>query len=325
MRVRAYCLLSGGIDSILAVKLLQLQGIETIGLHFKSFFFDKSSVIEQMGKDLNFEIRNIDITSEHLEILKNPRYGYGKTMNPCIDCHSLMAKKAGDLLDLSKKEFLCTGEVLGQRPMSQNKNALLVVEKNSFKKGLLLRPLSAKLMRPTIPEELGWVNRDLLLDIVGRRRERQMQLLKEWNIPLYASPGGGCKLTEATFTQRIKVLKDRGDLESPDLVKALSFGRLLDMGEHRYMIVSRKEREGIALQKIPADFLMLGGDTMGPAIIGWGNFSGEDILFAGRVFSFYAKHKGLKSVKVLLDYQKEIEIPAFDPVLMDQEIKKRIL
>lgn len=317
-------MISGGVDSILAVKLLQLQGIETVGIHFKSFFFDKSQMAQKMADDLRFELKIIDFTQEHLEIVKNPKYGYGKAINPCVDCHALMFKIAGSLLNPDKNEFLATGEVLKQRPMSQNKNALDLVEKLSGKRGYVLRPLSAKLMPITVPEQKGWVNRDLLLDISGRRREPQLKLLKQYQMPIYAWPAGGCKLTEVNFSKRVHHLKIKNNLNNTDFIKAISYGRVIEIAEGKYVVISRKEQEGNILETIPADIFLKGFDVNGPIVKGWGKFNDQEMHFVSEIFSLYSKAKGLNKISVQAN-AKIWEVEPINVPHITQEIKKRIL
>jgi tRNA-specific 2-thiouridylase len=179
--LRALSLFSGGLDSQLAVKIIQEQGIEVIGLHFTTPFFGGSREISKAASDLGIEFREIDISEDYIpRVLLNPVYGYGKNFNPCIDCHAYMLNWAGKLMKEYEASFIITGEVVGQRPMSQNRSALNAVDKLSGYKGLVLRPLSARLLEESIPEKEGWVDREQLLDINGRGRIRQMELALEW-------------------------------------------------------------------------------------------------------------------------------------------------
>ncbi len=199
-KVKALVLFSGGLDSILATLVLREQGIEVKGVCFKSCFFGcRQAQIE--ARKIGLKLHIIDISEEHLNLTKNPPSGYGKHLNPCIDCHALMIKKAGELARVSGYDFVATGEVLGQRPFSQNKAALERVKKIS---GVdVLRPLSAKLLGETEAEKNGLVNREKLLDIFGRSRQRQQELIKKYNIQEYPSSAGGCLLTDPSFSRRL--------------------------------------------------------------------------------------------------------------------------
>jgi len=240
-------LLSGGLDSILAVKILEEQGIKIKGLGFKSYFFNEKPA-EKAAKELNIPIKIINFSKEHLSLVKKPKYGYGKRMNPCIDCRILMLKKAKKIMLREKFDFVATGEVLGERPMSQNPKSLKLVEKKSGLKGYLLRPLSAKLLEPTIPEKKGLIKREGLLDISGRSRKRQLKLAKNFKIKFYPSPAGGCLLTDLEFSKRLKDLFEKhprcqgGDIE------------LLKLGRHFWqnktkIIVGRNEEENKKIRK----------------------------------------------------------------------------
>ncbi|MGA7875473.1 MAG: tRNA 4-thiouridine(8) synthase ThiI, partial [Desulfoferrobacter sp.] len=180
-------LLSGGLDSILAVKVLQQQDLDLIGIIFSTPFFGPKPGVDYEGM-LSIPVMVLDIGEKHLEMLKKPVYGYGSQMNPCIDCHGLMLREAGRIMEQEDADFLFTGEVLGQRPMSQRRDSLRSVEKLSGYLGRVLRPLSAKLLAPTIVELEGLVDRGLLLDIHGRSRKKQMTLVKQFGLKDYPQP-----------------------------------------------------------------------------------------------------------------------------------------
>ncbi|MBW2559118.1 MAG: tRNA 4-thiouridine(8) synthase ThiI, partial [Deltaproteobacteria bacterium] len=175
LKVKGIALISGGLDSILAVKVVQEQGIEVQGVAFETPFFSADSALEAC-KAIDLPLSVVDITREHLVMLRAPRYGYGKNMNPCIDCHILMLKKAGEKMESENADFIFTGEVLGQRPMSQGKQSLHIVAKRSGYQEYIVRPLSAGLLPETKPEMEGKIDRQRLLDIQGRSRKRQMEL-----------------------------------------------------------------------------------------------------------------------------------------------------
>ena len=190
---RALAMISGGLDSILAAKLIKEQGIDVIGICFKSYFFSEESA-KKMTKQIDIPLVVVDFSPEHLELVKNPKHGRGKNMNPCIDCHSMMMNYAGELLEKYEADFIITGEVLNQRPMSQNRQALDIVKKESGFKDKILRPLCAKNLQPTEMELNGLVDREKLMKISGRSRKIQMALAEEWGIKEYPSPAGGCRL-----------------------------------------------------------------------------------------------------------------------------------
>lgn len=258
---------SGGLDSILAAKLLQEQNIEVMGLSCVSYFFDGQLAVKA-AKQLGIKLIEIDFSDEHLAMIKKPKYGYGKRMNPCIDCHILMLKKAKEIMEKEGFGFIITGEVLGERPMSQNKRSLNLIEKESGLKGYLLRPLSAKLLNPTIPEKENWVNRDNFLDISGRSRKRQIALAKKWGISDYPAPAGGCLLTDLEFSKKIKEMLILWPDCAGNDVKLLKLGRHFWEGENK-IIVGRNEKENSEIKQLSqkGDILIKPKEFAGPLIL----------------------------------------------------------
>jgi len=241
-------LLSGGLDSILAVKILEAQGVKIKGLGFKSYFFNEK-LAKKAARALNIPIKIIDLSKEHLNLVKKPKYGYGKGMNPCIDCHILMLKKAKQIMLKEKFDLVATGEVLGERPMSQNLKSLKLIEKKSGLKGYLLRPLSAKLLEPTIPEKKGLIERKKLLDISGRPRKRQLKLAKKFKIKSYPSPAGGCLLTDLEFSKRLKDLFEKYPRCQGNDIELLKLGRHFWQNKVK-IIVGRNEEENKKIRKL---------------------------------------------------------------------------
>lgn len=247
MKVKALVLFSGGLDSLLAAKILLEQNIQVVGLVFKSYFFDEKQA-KKFVRQLKIPLKIINFGKEHLEIVKNPKYGYGKGINPCIDCRLLMLKKAKELMQKENFNFVATGEVLGERPFSQNKKALELIEKESSLKGYLLRPLSAKLLPKTIPEEKGWVKREKLFEIKGRRRKKQIDLAKKFGLE-YPQPSGGCILTDLIFSKKLKeLLEMKKDIGKNDV-------ELLKVGKHFWfdgikVVLGRNEKENKKIEKL---------------------------------------------------------------------------
>lgn len=246
--VKALVLLSGGLDSILAVKILKNQEIKVTALSFKSYFFNIGAA-QKAAKNLKIPLKIIDFSKEHLKMVKNPKYGYGKSMNPCIDCHILMLKKAREIMKKERFDLVATGEVLGERPMSQNLKALKIIETQSSLKGYLLRPLSAKLLEVTIPEKKGLVNRDKLLDIAGRSRKRQIALAKKSKIKYYPTPAGGCLLTDSGFGQRLKKLFQLYPQSNGNDVELLKYGRHFIKNKIK-IIVGRNDQENKSIKQL---------------------------------------------------------------------------
>lgn len=247
-KIKALLLFSGGLDSLLAYKILEEQRIEVLPIFFKTYFFGPE-IAKKSAKENGIKLKVINISKEHLEIVKNPKFGYGASMNPCLDCHILMLKKAKEIMEKEKFDFVATGEVLGERPMSQNKKALELVEKESSLSGYLLRPLSAKLLKPTIPEEKGLVNREKLLDIKGRSRKRQIELAKKFKIKWYPSPAGGCILTDLEFGKRLRELLEKYPNFDGNDVELLKLGRHFCEGKVK-IVIGRNEKENSRLKNL---------------------------------------------------------------------------
>ncbi|MGB9835600.1 MAG: tRNA 4-thiouridine(8) synthase ThiI [Candidatus Saccharicenans sp.] len=246
-RARALLLLSGGLDSILAGKVLEEQGVEIVGLSFSSLFFGPREAV-RAAEEHGWPLVIAEINQEEIEIVEHPRYGYGRNMNPCIDCHGQMVRIAGQLLERYQADFVATGEVLGERPKSQNRQALELVEKLGQLKGLVLRPLSAKLLPPTRVEQEGLVDREKLLDISGRSRKRQLELAAKYGLKEYPTPAGGCLLTDPGFSQRLKnLLNWRGRLLAQD-IWLIRQGRLFFQPEG-FFVIGRNEQENERLRK----------------------------------------------------------------------------
>ena len=245
---KALVLLSGGLDSILAAKILMEQDINVIGLSFKSYFFDSKSATVA-AKKLGIPLKIVDFSNEHLKIVKSPKHGYGKAINPCIDCHALMLKKAKEMMEKQGFDFVATGEVLGERPMSQNKKSLNIVEKESGLDGYLLRPLSAKSLKPTMPEQKGLIDRNKLLNIVGRSRKIQMELAKKWGIKNYPTPAGGCILTDINFGKKIKDFLDNCPNPKKNDFRLLKIGRHFWSAKNK-IIIGKNHKENVKLKKL---------------------------------------------------------------------------
>jgi tRNA U34 2-thiouridine synthase MnmA/TrmU len=265
--VRAILLFSGGLDSALAGLVLQDAGVEIVPLTFKSPFFGYEKALE-LARELNWPLVVADITFEQLRIVEKPKYGYGKNMNPCIDCHAQMVRIACGLLEKYQADFVATGEVLNERPKSQNRWALEIVAEESGCKQLLLRPLSARLLPPTELELKGLVDRSKLLDISGRSRRRQFQLAEKYGLKNYPSPAGGCLLTDPVFSSRLRKLMSWRGFLKPEDIELVRFGRNFFEGDF-WIVVSRNESETKALEKLPleSDVRITTADVPGPLSI----------------------------------------------------------
>ena len=249
--MKAISLFSGGLDSILAIKIIQDQGIEVEGIYVDLGFEankEKIKYLKEMANKINIKLHIVDKKEEYIKnILFNPVYGYGKNMNPCIDCHAFMIRSAKELMDKIGAKFIISGEVVGQRPMSQRLPALNSVNKLAKADGLILRPLSAKLLPPTIPEIKGWVDRDKLLDISGRDRKRQLALAKKYGLENFESPSGGCLLTDINFSKRLKDYSKNLTL-TPNEIDILKVGRHINYKGYK-IIISRNKDENPTLKE----------------------------------------------------------------------------
>ncbi|MBD3801289.1 MAG: MnmA/TRMU family protein [Campylobacterales bacterium] len=292
---KAIALFSGGLDSTLAMKLIIDQGIDVIACNINTGFGatkDRREHMQNMCDQVGAELRIIDIQSEYLQtVLFDPKHGYGKHFNPCIDCHAKMFEVAKRIMEAEGASFLISGEVLGQRPMSQNKEALIKVLNEANVDGLLLRPLSAKRLAPTIAEEEGWVDRDKLEGILGRSRERQMELAEQFGLVDFESPGGGCLLTDANFAIKIRdYIKYDEQFDVPD-IPVLKWGRHFRLPEGAKMVIGRDQEENTKLQEIDnAKFIHIRTKGVpGPHVLLSKNASKSDRDFALRSILTYCK------------------------------------
>lgn len=274
-------LLSGGLDSILAFKILQEQDLDLLGVIFKTPFFGPAEDTDP-EKLVGARVMVMDITGPHLQMLRSPVYGYGSQMNPCIDCHALMLREAGRMMEELEGDFLFTGEVLGQRPMSQRRDSLRSVEKLAGFSGRILRPLSAKLLSPTIVEVDGLIDRQKLLDIQGRSRKRQVALAERYGITEYPQPGGGCMLTKAGFAGRLKRLFELYPLVEGHQVELLKWGRTFELPMGKICIIGRDQHDNARLEQAAGvgESVLRVADHPGPTAVLIGLPAEDDALRA---------------------------------------------
>ncbi|MFC1534430.1 tRNA 4-thiouridine(8) synthase ThiI [Thermodesulfobacteriota bacterium] len=286
--MKAISVFSGGLDSMLASQLIRGLGIEVQALFFETPFFSALKARES-AKSINLPIKVIDITGRHLDVVKNPKHGYGEHMNPCIDCHALMFRIAGEMIEEEGASFIITGEVLGQRPMSQNRKALSIVDSESGLNGLILRPLSAKHFPLTKPEEKGWVDRNKLLGFSGRSRKPQMELAKRLNVEKYPSPAGGCLLTDKIFSRRLNDLFSFNPFFEPREIELLKLGRHFRIVPKTKIIVGRNKTENHAIHSLAKDndLLLYAVSVPGPTVLAIGEMEpGTDDLAAEMTISY---------------------------------------
>lgn len=307
MNRKAVSLLSGGLDSTLATKVVLNQGIEVIGLHFAMPWgcCDRSAAYTA-AKLFGIPIMVFKMKEDYLEVIRSPKYGYGRAMNPCVDCRIHMYRKAKAYMESIDASFVITGEVLGQRPKSQMLQSLKTIERDTALERLILRPLSAHLLDPTLPEEEGIVDRSLLLGISGRSRRIQMALAEEEGIRDYPTPAGGCLLTDDTFARRVKDLFDHAvDLTVEDM-ELLRLGRHFRPGPLTKIIVGRDESENDILEYYGVSRLLFRPVNFpGPStlVVGENNPESERIV-ASLIFRYGSLPKEEKMQEVVLECQK---------------------
>lgn len=321
-QVKAIGLISGGLDSTLAVALLRRQGIEVKAVNFYTGFCITETQRRKGGRadgtipenealraaaDLEVEIEYVDISGkDYFDMLVHPRWGYGANANPCVDCRVFMMRKAREIMLAEGADFVFTGEVLGQRPKSQRRDTLRIIERESLLTGRLLRPLSAQLLEPTIPEKEGRVDRAGLLDISGRSRQRQMALAKELGISGWPQPAGGCcYLTDESFARKFFDILDAREaagaeraIDKDDVI-LLSTGRHFRLSSRAKLVVSRNEMEnGLLEHHVEGRARLEARDELGPVALVEGTPTWEERLVAARIVARYGKGKDAPKVVI---------------------------
>ena len=294
--MKTIALFSGGLDSSLAVKLMQNQGIDVLAVYMDVGFESGNEKIKKIirsADSLKVELITLDLRQQFIdEILFFPQYGYGRNFNPCIDCHAFMFRQALKLLEEKEASFIITGEVIGERPMSQNWNSIIKVDKLSGNTELILRPLSAKLLPETIPEKMKWVDRNMLLDISGRSRKRQLELAQEYGIEHYSAPAGGCLLTDVGFSKKLRDLTKKKKLKL-EHIPILKVGRHFSLPDGAKLIVARDEAECLVLDNYSGDdyIKIMPLVINGPTALLSANISNSDQALGFRIIITYTKDK----------------------------------
>jgi len=296
---RGLSLLSGGLDSRLAVCVLRKQGLHVEGVVFNSPFFPIRSAKEAAAQ-LDIPLHIVDFTNDILELLKHPKHGFGGAMNPCIDCHARMILRAGEMMAQMGFDFVATGEVMGQRPMSQNRQSLDIVRRDSTLEGRLLRPLSALLLEPTIPEQEGIIDRTQLLGLSGRSRKPQIALAKEFGLTSWPSPAGGCMLTEKGFAHRLQEEAAHEGLDSVFTVKLLVHGRHFRLPDGTRAVVGRDAADNASLKgmKRDADVLLHTVSVPGPTVLLPECQSEADLQLASQLCAAYGDRAKVAEITV---------------------------
>ncbi len=316
--MRALALFSGGLDSMISVKLLTDQGIDVTAIYIDVGFGsskDNSEILKSRAEMVGADFEIVDAKDNFVkDILFNPKYGYGKNFNPCIDCHANMFRIALGLLEKYDASFVITGEVIGQRPMSQRTDAIKNVTKlaGDEEGGLILRPMSAKLMKPTKPEVEGWVDREELLDISGRSRDVQLNLAKEYGFSEFESPGGGCLLTQEAMATKIKEHIKHEEFIVED-VELLKHGRHLRLPNGAKLVVGRNKEDNEYISKVdnPKYIFARALDISGPLSLINKDASDGDKLLASKIILTYTKSKSDEVGKVKFG-EEVFEASAFE-------------
>jgi tRNA U34 2-thiouridine synthase MnmA/TrmU len=330
-KVKALILLSGGLDSTLALHLIREQVIELVALNFTSPFCmcNKKggcahSVLAVAGQ-LSVNLVSIDNTAEMLECVKQPKHGYGANMNPCLDCRIIMFKKARRFMEECGASFIITGEVLSQRPMSQKRHQFKLIERESGLEGLVLRPLSAGRLEETVAEKMGWVDRNRLLRIAGRGRKEQFALAGQFGIQDYPCPAGGCLLTDPNFCRRLKDLMTyKPDFNLSD-IQLLKLGRHFRISPACKLIVGRNEGENNTLIGLGmnTDLIFMPSEGMaGPTALGSGNFSQEDKQTAAAIVKRYCDRREEPVIIYLQDKASKVKLGFQTPCISEEGLEK---
>ena len=276
-QIKALALFSGGLDSILATRLIMEQGVEVQAVQFVTPFFnytileDIAGYQKQIYEKYGIHVLVEDISQGYLRLLHNPAHGFGKNFNPCIDCKIMMFSRAREMLAEQGASFIISGEVLGQRPMSQRRDTMNLIERDSGTRSLLLRPLCAQLMNETLPEQKGWVDRSKLLRMSGRSRSAQIALAAEYGITDFPAPAGGCTLADPILSKRIKQLYSQDSaMDSMEIsvsdIRMLLGGRQFVLPGGGWLVLGRDEKENNSLADLAEqdDAVLLMEEWPGP-------------------------------------------------------------
>ena len=314
--MKAIALISGGLDSILAAKIIDQLGIELIAFNTKTPFclcdhHSASGCIhgaKSAAEKLKLKFIAVNVAEEFLGILENPKHGYGSNMNPCIDCRILLFKKAKEYMQKEGASFIITGEVLGQRPMSQRLVVMKLIDREAGLEGLVVRPLSAKALKPTEPESQGWIDREKLLKITGRGRREQIALADKFGINDYPCPSGGCLLTVPDFSRRVKDLITHKELNLRN-INLLKIGRHFRLNNAAKLIVGRNERENMQLSEMAHENEHLFSPDeqyAGPTSLGIGCFDDELIKVSAQITGRYCDSSENSPVTVICRSNKNL-------------------
>lgn len=308
-KARALGLCSGGLDSMLSALVLRRHDVEVEWITFETPFFSSEKAIKA-SKATSIPLTIKNITEEYVRMLKNPHCGYGRNMNPCMDCHSLMFRIAGGIMKEKGFDFLFSGEVVGQRPMSQTLSSLRYVEKHSGYEGYIVRPLSAQKLPVTIPEKEGLINSEFMFGFSGRSRKPQAVLAAEFGISGYPNPAGGCLLTDKGFSRRLKDLFEHQEHFSENELNILKYGRHLRLNQNTKIIVGRNQSDNENIEKLynpAADILFRIKTFPGPATVMPGGGNRDVMILAASICAGYGKASEYSQIDVTAQTPKGSE------------------
>ncbi len=290
--MKAIALVSGGLDSVLALKMVQDMGTDVIPLHIVTPFNESCcsnlTLLSELIENQGLELKTINAGMDYVEMVKKPKFGYGSAINPCRDCRAYMLKKAKEIMEKEGADFIVTGEVLDQRPMSQNKKAMMLVEKQVGLEGLILRPLSGKILPPTIPEQKGLVDRNKMLDIKGRSRKKQTELARKLGLKNWPNSAGGCLLTDQRFAYKLKDLFKYKQSYLTNDISLLKVGRHFRLSNDTKLVIGRNEKENQLLSYYRMFFLLIPDNFNGPTGVLDGNIERAN-LAASILYSYSDK------------------------------------
>jgi tRNA-specific 2-thiouridylase len=325
--MKAVALISGGLDSILAAKIVMEQGFDVIGLYFtsafsKSFGNEHTTHAAHVSKAAGIDLRVINMGTDYIELIRNPVHGYGKHVNPCIDCKIFMLKKARAIMQEVGAPFVVTGEVLGQRPMSQRRDTLHVIERDAGMRGMVLRPLSATLLPATEAERQGIINREKLLGISGRSRTVQLQLAERYDIHGFSTPAGGCLLTDKNFSEKLRDLFTDKQTVTPGDIRLLAIGRHFRIDTGVKIVVGRDNLENSLLMSLAAEgyHLFKPFGFPGPVALLSGALSQDVKQTVGRLIITYSKQ--IPGLTYHIQYGNEVFNPGEPLPIEDSGLRR---
>lgn len=321
--MKAVALVSGGLDSILALKMVQDMGTDVIPLHivtpFNQSCCSNLNLLSELVENQGLELKTVNAGMDYVEMVKKPRFGYGSAINPCRDCRAYMLKKAKEIMEKEGADFIVTGEVLDQRPMSQNKKAMMLVEKEMGLEGLILRPLSGKILPPTIPEQKGMIDRNKMLDIKGRSRKKQFELAIKFGLRDWPNSAGGCLLTDQRFAYKLKDLFKYKQNYFIDDISLLKVGRHFRLSNDTKLVIGRNEKENRLLLHYKMFFLLIPDNFNGPTGLLDGNV--ERAKLAATILYSYSDKVNSPIIKLYTANRDENIVPE----TITREIAKKYL